>query len=204
MPSLSQIKEYFLKVIKFLLFVLLIPVVIAVTAVFYKHIAALDLLFRLPFAAGLVMYLILHLFICELEGLQTFGQTLLTNLFRFLGPFTEVVPLLLPVYSILFLLGLLLERHFVKSLTIEATLIFLSGMSLAMHAVLTAKALRAKDTGTLKPDYFFTFSLSFIATIGVVALLLWGVVPGFSFPHFVKGTFRAAQQIYLVVYRQLF
>lgn len=191
-------------ILKFVIFILLIPLIIALTVAFCQEFRGLPLNYKLAFNWGALIYLIMHLLIYEPNVIYLFGQKLVSSIFRFFDPLVKFAPFFFPIYSILFLIGFYFENVFVQSVKFDLVLIFLISFTLMMHLVLTAKALKGKDPNAAKPNYFFTMSFIFVTNIFLISLLFDLIMPEFALTTFLKHTAVLAKGIYVAVYRQLF
>jgi len=200
----GQSKSTIGDIVKFLIFVGLIPLIIALTVAFCQEFRSLPTSYKFAFNWGIILYLILHLLVYEPEGIYLFGQKIVSSIFCFFEPLVKVAPFFFPIYSILLLVVLFFENIFLKSLKFDLVLIFLIAFTLIMHIALTAKALKGKDANATKPNYFFTMSFIFVINIFIISLMFDLIIPEFAFTTFFKHTAVAAKEIYLTVYRQLF
>jgi len=200
----GQSKSIIGDIVKFLIFVGLIPLIIALTVAFCQEFHSLPTSYKFAFNWGVILYLIMHLLVYEPEGIYRFGQKLVSSVFCFFEPLVKVAPFFFPVYSILLLIVLFFENIFVKSPKFDLALIFLIAFTLIMHIALTAKAIKGKDANATKPNYFFTMSFIFVINMLIISLMFDLVIPEFAFTTFFKRTVLIAKEIYLMVFRQLF
>ncbi len=159
---------------------------------------------RQCFILGILVYLLVHVFIYEPQPIYQYGQNMVTAIFQFFSPLVKVAPLVLPIFSIFFIIALYVGTLVFKSAQLGQGLIFLVGFTLTMHMVMTAKILRNKDSNTIKPNYFFSMSLIYSFNIFILALLFDLALKDFSFYHFFTSATQATGAIYGAVFHQLF
>jgi len=200
----KQTKSIISEILKFVVFLFLIPLIIALTVSFCQEFRSLPIGYKLAFNWGVVVYLAVHLLLFELNGIYLFGQKLVVFIFGFLGPLVKVAPYFFPIYSILLMIAFYFENQFFNSWKIDLILIFFISFTLMMHLVLTAKALKGSDSGVVQPNYLFAMSSIFVINILLVSLLLHLIIPEFTFMTFFKHTAVITKGIYLEAYRQLF
>ncbi len=191
-------------IIKFVLFILLLPVVAMATISFMSELQTLPKDLTSAALAGILVFLVIHLFIYELQPFYQYGQSLVASMFRFFPPLIKTMPFLLPVFSILFLVLFYFLTVVVTMKGIGNFLFFLSSFTLIMHLVFTAKTLREKDNNAVKPDYFFAMCIIYIAILSLIAFLLALIVKDFSFANFFIVTLAETAKIYQSLFEQLF
>jgi hypothetical protein len=191
-------------VLKLLLGTLSIPLLIGVTAGFSKSIATFEQGYLRLFIAGIVAYLILHLFIYKPVAVYKFGQSVLQFIFGFFAPLVKVASYLLPVYTLLIIAAFFILRDIFKSAPDISTFLFFIAFSFTFHLVLTADALRDKEAGLGRANYFFAFSLIYLLTMVMLAGGLHFMLSDFSFLDFLDQSGREVWQVYERVFSQLF
>jgi len=191
-------------ILKFIFFVLLIPVLIGVTASFNSELHNLQKDYADSFILGIILYLIVHLLIFEPQGFYRSGQKMVADIFRFFSPLVKVAPYFLPIYSIILLVFFYFAMMIFKSDFWGRVLLFGVSFTFTMHVILTSRSLRDKDDNAVKPNYFFSMSLLYIANMFIMALLLGVVMEEFSFVNFFKSVSGVAQEIYTRIFDQLF
>lgn len=174
------------------------------TVAFIRQIAGLTEGQYLYFIWGMVAYLIFHFFIYEPGPVYQYGKRLVADVFRFLTPLVEVAPLVLPIYSIVFLVLFYFTSFFFKELDLSHYYLFLISFTFAMHMIFTARDLRSQDQVAFKPDYFFSIVLVYTISVVIIALMLNLIFPTFSFVEFFKKTSQVSSSIYTSAFNQLF
>ena len=191
-------------VLKFIFFILLLPLVITSTIGFVKELNALPLDLTEAFVRGIFIFLIIHLFIYELQIIYQYGQNLVSIIFGFFSPLVKVAPFFLPIYSIIFLIAFYFVNLIFKSPSLGNYFMLFVGFTLAMHLVFTAKVLRGKDPNAIKPNYFFAISLIYVINIFIVAVLFNLILSDFSFANFFRASTSEAADIFKAIFKQLF
>jgi len=190
--------------LKFLLFLLLLPLIFAATTGFMNELFLLDPIQSNCFLWGIIGYLLFHLFIAEPYGLYQYGKGLVGDIFKFFAPLVIVAPLILPIFSILLLVLLYFSSYVIKEIDLSVYFIFFASFTFAMHMIFTARDLRQQDSETLKSQYFFSIALIYLVSLVAVALMMYLCLPRFSFINFMKTTFYVSEGIYKAVFNQLF
>ena len=193
-----------IQTVKFLFFLVLIPLIVGMTVAFIRQIAGLTEDQYLYFVWGMVGYLIVHFFVYEPEPVYRYGKSLVADVFRFLAPLVEIAPLLLPIYSIVFLILFYFTSFFFKEIDLSQYYLFLISFTFTMHMIFTARDLRAQDQTAFKPDYFFSIALVYVINVIIIALMLNLIFPTFSFVEFFRKTSQISSSMYSTTFSQLF
>jgi len=191
--------------IKFLFFLLLIPLVAGMTVGFIDQVTSLEGEgYADYFVLGILAYLIMHFFVYELEVVYNYGKQLVADMFRFFEPLVTMAPLVLPIYTII----LLVIYYFLKFIPTKYELgpyfLFFTSFTFSMHLVFTARDLRASDENPVKPNYLFSMAFVYFVNIALIALLLHLTFAGFSFVSFFQKTSQVSAHIYRTSFNQLF
>ncbi len=212
-------------IVKSLVAVLISPVVVAVTAAFYKRLLAVGELAPNMnfFLFGILAYMILHTLFYKPTFLYVLGhEAVHAGMAWFFGGkvkslkaskeggsvktdktnfIIELGPYFVPVYAIIITLVYI---ALVSSYNINgATFVFLIGFALAFHVVLTIEVMKVRQPDMVKSGYFFSVVLVYIFNIIVVALIFAIVFPAFSARLFLAETAKATGDIYAAAARQL-
>ena len=184
--------------------VLVLPVIVAMTAAFQEQVTTLDLALKHALGMGLVTYIILKFFVYDFDHVYKFGQNIVTYCFQFLKPLVNVAPYVLPIYTILALIVFAILNACGRVGDFRP--MFYSGIAFtfAMHMILTAQDLYAKDSSPGKPNYFFGMSLVYIFDVFLISLIMHFTLPGFSFVQFFQSLAAMSFQIYKAIFHQLF
>lgn len=197
-------RNFILNILMMIGFIFLVPVIITATIGFSGQLSTLPDAYQEFFMAGIITYLILHLFLAAPIPVFNFGQRTIAVIFGFYPPLASVLAFALPVYSILFLASLYFASRLVGSSEINHYLFFFAGFSLALHVILCARNLMEDDKSALKAKYLFSQSLIYIINLIVVAILLGLNFQDFSISGFLQSMLDLAVQIYQKIYNQLF
>jgi len=192
------------QVFKFIFFLVLIPLIVALTTGFIHELAELTRGQYQYFIWGMLSYLILHIFIYEPEPIYQYGKTLVADLFQFLSPLVKLAPVVLPIYSIVFLVLFYFTSFFFKNINLAHYYLFLISFTFSMHMIFIARELRAQDQTAFKPDYFFSITLVYVINVVIIALMLNLIFPTFSFIEFFRDVSQISRSIYYTIFHQLF
>ena len=191
-------------ILKFVFFLLILPLVVGSTIGFIKELRALPADLMDYFVNGVLVYLIIHVFIYEPQPIYQYGQRIVSAIFGFVSPLVKIAPFVLPIYSIIFLILFYFATLIFKSAQWGGYFMFLVSFTLTMHMVFTAKSLREKDSNVVKPNYFFLMSVVYLIDIFILALLLDLILVDFSFSNFFRTATGVTGSVYLAVFKQLF
>ncbi|MDP3041523.1 MAG: hypothetical protein Q8N62_02140 [Candidatus Omnitrophota bacterium] len=191
-------------IIKFILAVILLPLVYSSVVAFINEFIQIDKGLQQIFYNGIISFLVIYLFIWEPAVIYNKGHKLLEICFSFFKPMVSVAPFLLPIYTILFFLIYSLLALGIKSGWLIEYTLFSIGFSSILHLVFSAKTIRSKKGDILKANYIFGFSFIFILNIALLALGFSLVFKEFSFVNFCNISITIFRHIFLVVFKQLF
>jgi hypothetical protein len=199
-----DLKNNLFGLIKFVIFLFLIPVVAAVTIAFNKDISELKTVYHHSFEWGVFTYVLLHLFLSDLIWLYKFGQGMVSELFKFWEPLAKVAPYVFPIYTVL-----TMGAYYVVVRTMHigpnnGWWFFVIGFTLAMHMIMTAKEMYEADTSSFKPHYLFEMSLVYILVILLMVQLLNVTAWRFSVVAFSQTVFDLTRNFYFLIYFKLF
>ncbi len=172
-------------VVKFIVAVLLLPVVAAVIKGFGGELSGHGAM-RDVFLWGVLAYAFWHLFVFSFARLFEFLQKIFADIFRFSALAQAAIPRVIPWGPTFLLLVYFIVTHLFRLKGAEPVVYFLTGFLLALHVILTAAELYQEDALFLKSHYFFAVCLTFIGNVLVVALLLDMNFEKFSFLSFWK------------------
>ena len=217
-----------IKILRFILSVLLVPVCVAVTASFYKEIASIKGVSEsgLIFILGAFSYSALHLLLFKLDFLYVLGheamhaittffsggkvlgmkvsgkegsvQTTTPNLFVILSPY------IVPVYVIVTALLYFTLSFFTDVSKLSGYFIFFMGFFLMFHLVYTSASIREKQSDLMKTGYLFSILLIYIINIAIVFFVISLLLPKVSFFDFISASFEKSKEFYYSLWKQLF
>jgi hypothetical protein len=190
--------------IKFIIFVFLIPVVAAVTIAFRKDISELKSIYHHSFEWGVFTYVVLCLFLSDLVWLYKFGQSIVSELFKFWDPFAKVAPYILPIYTMLAMGAYYLVVRIGNVGPNNGWWFFVIGFTFAMHVIMSARELYEADGNTFKPNYLFEISLVYILVIMLMVQLLNVTAWKFSVVAFAQTVIDLTRNFYQLIYFKIF
>jgi len=196
--------ERLISIVKFIVAVLILPIVVAVTISLFNHIVILPKGSVNYFLGGIISYLILHLFIFEGSALFEKGQAIVGVLFKFISPLANILSFALPIYAIITLIVYFLFSLFVNIDSYIGIFIFLISFAVILHIVNCAKSLSSQGDDFLKGNYFFSLELIYILNIFIFAAILHCFVRKFLFLDFFNTFLKVTKYTYFLVIKQLF
>lgn len=189
-------------IIKFLLSVILLPVVVGATKAFCGELFAAKEIYHL-FTCGVVTYVVMHLFFVNFQGVYQSGQKIFSDGLKFSPFLSSFLPLALPLFPVILMVIFFICSKFFSMKEWEPYFIFFTGMTFAMHLILTAQIIRDEDGGIFKAHYFFIMSLGFVLNLVILASLLDLNFTSFSFMNFFDKSVENVESIYLYIYHRL-
>jgi hypothetical protein len=196
--------ERMLVVFKFIIAVLLLPLVIGTVVALQGEITKFDPALQQAINVGVLTYVLMKFFVYDFDAVYKFGQGIVGGCFQFLKPVMNFAPYVFPIYTILGIIAYAIVNIMGKMGEWGPLFFMVIAFTFAMHIVLTAQDLYTKDSIAGKPSYFFTMALIFIVDVFLMSLLMSLAGKGFSFVNFFKGLSVASVDIYAAVFRQLF
>ena len=197
-------REHFFNFLKLILALLLIPLTAIVTISFIKSLTGLTHAEEHFFRMGILIYVIVHTFIFEPQGIYQFGQKLTSSLFGFYPPLANVGPRILPIYTLLSLIFFYFIYFFYNKSEYGIYFMFLAGFTLALHIVLTAKELREEGKSAFSPNYLLFIQLIYLFIIFLILGIFTLIIPKFSFSYFFYSTVASIKNYYAAIFHQLF
>lgn len=191
-------------IIKLVLGICLLPFVYSGTVSFLREFGLVERAAQGYFWSGVISFSIVYFFVFEPVIIYQKGHRLLEIIFSFFAPLVRVAPYVVPVYTLVIFVLYLLVSLITKSKGLFPLFLFLSGFSLALHLVFSAKSVRSKQGDFLKANYIFGFSFVYIINLMIISLCLNLIFKEFSFINFFNNSFQSANNIFYVVFRQLF
>jgi len=198
------LKDRFLSILKFILAVLLLPLVISITVSFLNSLRSMDSVVCAAFGWGVVVYLILHILLYEPSVVYDAGKKISEKAMTFFSPLAKVAGFCVPIFTILSFAAYYAASLIWKECDLLPSFAFLASFTLTMHLVFTANSLKRKQPGDLKENYFFSIFIIYIVNMLIVAGAFALLSQEFSFLSFVKRCGEVAAAIYTASFRQLF
>lgn len=197
-------KSGLIATVKFVVAVLLLPLLVGVSRAFYQQLSAQSAGVRMYFFLGVVSYLALHLFLCELTKLNDAGQLLVGKVFSFFVPLRTLLYTCLPVYATLvFASYFAFKAHYGRAIE-TGHFIFLISFAATMHFIITASSLKKESIDVLKGNYFLSFSLLYLSSIALLSGFFYFMLDNFSFVAVMKEGFSYFVITLQLAWKQLF
>lgn len=197
-------KENLQAILKIFVFLLLLPLVIASAGAFQLQVLGLPVHKEEWFLWGAVAFILTYLFFYDFKEAHTFGQGIVSHFSKSFQSFADMAGMVIPVYTIFIAVFYLVFDLLGVNARYEGYLLLALGFSVAMHIVLTARHLYETDSDPLKAQYFLMFSVVFIFSLFIIALLVGLVVREFSFLGFLKVLSHRASSHYEAIFKVLF
>jgi len=194
------LKDIFWVIIKIIVFVLILPLVVASVIAFQTQLLSLPVNKEAWVLWGAGTYVGLNLFVYDFKNVYDSGNAMVEKVITFFKPAGYVVPIYTIFLIILYVIALILGR----GASLQPYFLFGISFTIAMHLVLTAHTIYESDNSVLKAHYMVTFGAVLIATLFIVSLLLAWAIPEYSFVGFVKSLSSHTCHIYKECYRALF
>ncbi len=179
--------EGIINLFKFFVFLVLIPVVIAISEAFVEHFDNLPSSLESFLLWGAIAFLITFLFVHSFRGVYNFGQKIIESIFKFLAPLDVYISGLIPFYTVLIVLVLFICDTYFNIAAYRHYFIFFIGFTAAMHLILMAQQFQEQEKSLFKPTYFLMVSIIFILNVMVAVLILGVLSDKFIFPDFMKS-----------------
>ncbi len=196
--------EFFIKMIKLILAILILPFVIVCAIGFQEHLANYPEIYKKFFLWGMGAFLLSFLFIHQLWTMYEFGQKITSGIFKFLSPLDRFFSNIVPFYLVIVIAGFYITKNFFNLDSYDHYFIFFTGFTFCMHVLITAQDLQEKEKTFVKPDYFFMMSIIFILNIFLIIALLDLVVGRLTFPVFFKSLIKESEHMYFFTLKKIF
>ncbi|MFH1577915.1 MAG: hypothetical protein ABIC18_02455 [Candidatus Omnitrophota bacterium] len=193
-----------LAVLKFIVGVLLLPVIYAITVAFINESRTIEKLFFNSFVIGIISFLVFYLFVYAPDVIYQKEQKITEAAFHFLSPLFKFASYVMPVYGIILFLIYGILSLVTKNPFLRQFFMFMIGFSFIFHMVFSAKALRSHKNDFLMTNYIFSFSFIYIVNISLLALGFSILYLPFSWFTFFRLTFQITKHIFSSVFIQLF
>ena len=190
--------------IKFAVFIVLIPFIAAITISFQREIFELKYVYHHSFYLGVLVYVLMNFFVTDLNWLYKFGQAVACEIFRFWDPLSKVTPYVIPVITLFFVGIYYLVVRVLGQMPNSGIWFFMIGLTFAMHIVMTARELYEADQATFKPNYLFEMTLVYIVNLMVMVQLLNTAAWKFSLFSFGQTALDLTQNFYRLLYARFF
>lgn len=214
-----------MKILKTIIGILLIPVAIGAGKSFYEIASSINLISGLlnVLERGVLVYLLIHVLIARPVYLYVLGHEFVHvmatwicggkvvsfNVTRGGGKvvtsksnfFIELSPYFIPIYTIgLSLIFLILKFAGITGPSTSTIFIFLVGVTLAFHFVMTTEVLKLEQPDLLKSGALFSLVLIFLCNIVITMLVLAPIFDAISFKSFLIDSFNNSIGVYEGLY----
>ncbi|RKY42397.1 MAG: hypothetical protein DRP85_03105 [Candidatus Makaraimicrobium thalassicum] len=216
------------KILKTLIGILLIPVAVGTAQAFCANVSSMSVdrgvlhvfergvlvyvLFHVLVLRPVYIYVIGHEFVHVLATWLCGGKVVSFNVSPSSGNvltsktnfFIELSPYFVPIYTIL--LGpvfLLLEAVGKGAAFMSTAFVFLMGVTLAFHFVMTAEALKLRQSDVRKSGLVFSLIIVFVGNLVIVMLVFCPVFKQLSFVDFIKSSVSNSGEVYRVTFEKI-
>jgi len=118
--------------------------------------------------------------------------------------FIELSPYFVPLYTIIVGMIFAVIRATGKGpVFMSEILLFLIGITLALHLVMTAEALRVQQPDIMKSGVIFSYALIFIGNLIVVIGVFSIIFADVNFMDFIRNAYSSSMEIYRAVYAKI-
>ena len=200
----NSISGSFLAALKFILAIILLPLVFGVSKGFLLKIVRQPGYIRNNFIAAAGIYLLIHLFVYPPRIIYDLGQRVIGKIFNFFVPLRRIMYYCLPFYSVLFFALFFIFKAMFGYSDIAGYFIFLVSFSSVMHLLITAVYLKEESSHALKGDYFFFLVIVYLAGIVLLSGFLSVMTDDFSFTYPIDYGYKFFTDTLSSVWRQFF
>jgi len=120
-------------VFKFVLVLLLMPIVWATAVVFHQYVVVLPGTYEDFFFWGMFGFVLIFLFIYQFWGVYEFGQKMVSGMLQFTAPANHFVAKIIPFYVTIILLLFYVIKHFLNIDQYDHYFMFFIGFAFTMH-----------------------------------------------------------------------
>ena len=215
-----------MKILKFIIALLAIPLVIAFSRSFYFFINDIAFLSsRINFFIwGLIGYMVIHILCFKPMYLYILSHEVIHVLATWVcgghitsfnvssnggnvttsktNSFIELSPYFVPLYSIFLIAIFPLARGLLSDLNITSLYIFVVGFTLGMHLIMTADSLKLRQPDLSRTGFIFSYMLIYISNLIIIALLISLVTDIEHFKIFILSSIRNTKNIYLLIWNK--
>lgn len=197
-------RDRILSVVKFLFALLLLPVVIGVTASFADTLHQSSRLVAACFGWGALGYLILHILLYQPAQAFDTAKKMAEETVGFIFPLVKVAGFCIPFFTVVVLALSIPVEKFWPEYELFPVFASLASFTFTMHMVFTANALKGKQAGWLKENYFLQIFLIYVVNLSIIAVAFSFLMSEFLLGDFFQRWGDASGGIYMAVYKQLF
>ncbi|MFC1808311.1 hypothetical protein ACFL0T_08135 [Candidatus Omnitrophota bacterium] len=217
-----------LRIAKFLLGILFIPVCIAASQSLHYQLSSISIIphYQKYFFLGIITYLIIHAAVYKPSYLYILGHEIMHVIATWMSfgkvtsfhasPqggkvtttktnfFISLAPYFFPFYTIVVAIIFFAIPLFTKTRPLYEPFLFVIGFTLAFHVILTIDFLKIKQTDLLHTGFLFSLGLIYLVNILVVGLIFSLLFSSVDYIEFVSSIYFKSKSIYIAIWRQLF
>jgi hypothetical protein len=217
-----------MRILRFIISILLIPVCVITTISFYEGMLTIKDISSsgLYFIFGALLYSMIHLLLFRLDFLYIFGHESMHAFATFCSGgkasdmkvsskegsvktttpnfFVMLAPYLIPVYTVIIAGIYFIASFFIDITKYSGIFILLIGFTLMLHLAYTAESIRGKQSDLIKTGYLSSISFIYIFNLIIVFLIISLFFQGASFVDFVANIYGKTKNFYWSFWRQLF
>lgn len=217
-----------MRILRFIISLLLLPVCVIVTISFYNGVFAIKDISEsgVYFILGALLYSMIHLLLFRLDFLYVFGHEGMHALATFCSGgkasnmkvsskegsvktttpnfFVMLAPYIAPVYTVIIAIGYFILSFFIDNTKYSGIFIFLIGFTLMFHLAYTAESMKEKQSDLIKAGYFSSISFIYIVNLVIVFLIISLFFRDVSFIGFISDIYSKTKFFYYSFWKQLF
>jgi len=218
-----------LRIFKTVIGVLILPLAAGFSAAFYKQFGQIDIFFtkgQQYFLGGIIAYCLIQLFLFKPVYLYVLGHESVHAIATWLcggkvtsfdisssggsvgttksNWFISLSPYLVPIYAVVLIVLYYLAGGVFKVILPQTYFMFLLGMVLAFHVVMTVDTLKMRQPDLLKVGRLTASVFIYLVNLTIVSGALALLFNGFSFRSFANSAYFSSIGIYRVLFNQLF
>lgn len=206
-----------------------LPVVVSISITFYEQFGSIGSwsIEQQYFITGVMTYCFMHLVIFKPSYIYVFGHESVHALATWLclgrvksfkvsssggsvstsknNIFISLSPYFVPFYSIAAAITIYIANNvFLESSVPYKYFLFILGLTLSMHIVMTIDSLKTKQSDLAKAGYLISKIIIYVINMIVIAGVLGLMTKGFSFTNFIVNAWNLTIDIYQRIFQQLF
>ncbi|HBG62251.1 MAG: hypothetical protein A2Y03_04715 [Omnitrophica WOR_2 bacterium GWF2_38_59] len=193
--------ELFSAVFKFILTLVLIPVIYAATILFGKHYAQFSGVQEDFFYWGIWFFVVVYIFVYQFKGVQDAGRKIVSGIFGFVSFGKNFFANIFPFYFFIIMLGFHVARNVFNVKNYNHFFLFFGGFSIAMHVIETAGELQSQEKGLVKPNYYFSICLVYLFSVFFIILMMNLLTSIFTFPKYINGIIKISNDIFIMFWK---
>jgi len=218
------------KILKTVIGIILSPLLIGVSFAFYEQFGKIEIFLtkgQQYFLGGIITYCLIQLFLIKPVFLYVLGHETVHALAVWLclgkvtsfkisssggsvsasksNLFISLSPYFIPIYAILLMITYyVMNNIFSWKLLTPLYFMFLFGMMLAFHIVMTVDTLKTRQPDLIKVGYLTSLVLIYVVNLTIVSGVFELLFKGFSFLYFLNNSYFISIDIYKLIFKQLF